>query len=291
MATVKNRAFGHAAMLIAALAIVFTMAGCQMGSPNNDGTEGTPEPLLSESEPISFEIDAATREPSEVVLETPLPSSTAAELSIKAAVDEYSDSELEHPHWLRDAKFDNEYAAILHQLEYETLMILVGAAETGFDDKEAMPRFDELKSELLRYNIEQRLDPWQYIYENNPGWLMEPRELLYAVNMYEPSLEISRDDEDKVRLNFKTFGQSHQPHVVSRHMEIELIRSEESWRIGDMKSRAAEYAFTKEDAEHILLTDLNQVSSIGDDEDYFLFQDEEGREYKFHKRNGYYSSS
>ncbi|REK71799.1 hypothetical protein [Paenibacillus paeoniae] len=280
----RHRAFQKAVRILMAAVIAVTVAGCQQGSPNDVAETGSSEPS-SPSTPLTFEIDVTTPHPSQDP--TVLPST--AELSTLVD-DGQSGSEMERPHWLRDATFENEYAKILHELEYETLMILVQAAETRLFHKEEAPTFEELKSPLLKYNMEQRLDPWQMIYENDPGWLLEPSELLYAVNMYEPSLELSRDDEDKVRLNFKTFGHSYQPYTVSRHMEIELLRSGESWRIGDIKSRAAQYAFTKEDAEHILMSINENLSYVGDDETHYLFQDELGRGYVFHKQNGYYTA-
>ncbi|RJX37316.1 hypothetical protein D3P09_23475 [Paenibacillus pinisoli] len=273
-----HRALSRAELLIAAAILAMVIAGCQKGTPNLAAEEGSPEPSPLTT-PITFQIDASTQSPSseEALSEEPL------------LIDGQPENEPERPHWLRDAAYENEYASILHQLEYETLMILSQAAEKRFANKDEAPSFEELRKELLKYNAEQRLDPWQTIYENDPGWLLEPSELLYAVNMYEPSLELSRDDEDKVRLSFKTYGQDYQEHTVSRHMEIELLRSGESWRIGDIKSRTAEYAFAKEDAEHILTSANEYIQYIGDDETHYLFQDEQGQPYVFHKKHGYYT--
>lgn len=272
----RHRALRKTGGLLAAAILALIIAGCQKGTPNLAAEEGSPEPSPLTS-PLTFQMDASTQSPS-VQSEAPL------------QIVEQPGSEPERPHWLRDATYENEYAAILHQLEYETLMILSQAAEKGFSNKDEAPSFEELRKELLKYNAEQRLDPWQTIYENDPGWLLEPGELLYAVNMYEPSLELSRDDEDKVRLSFKTYGQDYQEYTVSRHMEIELLRSGENWRIGDIKSRAAEYAFAKEDAEHILMNANENIQYIGDDELHYLFQDDLGQQYVFHKKHGYYSA-
>lgn len=272
----RHRALRKTGGLLAAAILALIIAGCQKGTPNLAAEEGSPEPSPLTS-PLTFQMDASTQSPS-VQSEVPL------------QIVEQPGSEPERPHWLRDATYENEYAAILHQLEYETLMILSQAAEKGFSNKDEAPSFEELRKELLKYNAEQRLDPWQTIYENDPGWLLEPGELLYAVNMYEPSLELSRDDEDKVRLSFKTYGQDYQEYTVSRHMEIELLRSGENWRIGDIKSRAAEYAFAKEDAEHILMNANENIQYIGDDELHYLFQDDLGQQYVFHKKHGFYSA-
>ncbi|RJE86105.1 hypothetical protein D3P07_18650 [Paenibacillus sp. 1011MAR3C5] len=282
-----HQALQKVARLLIAAAFAITMTGCQKEAPSYTTEEGSSEPSAL-STPLTFQIDTATQGPSPLATATPEPLLTGEE-QLTLVDDEQSGSEPEQPHWLRDITFENEYATILHQLEYETLMILAKAAEIRFANKEEAPSFEALKSELLKYNAEQRLDPWQTIYENDPGWLLEPSELLFAVNMYEPSLELSRDDDEKVRLNFKTFGQSFQSHTVSRHVEIELLRSGENWRIGDIKSRAAEYAFTKEDAEHIMMTSVGHASYVGDDDTHYFFQDGEGFEYVFHKQNGYFT--
>ncbi|MFF2890322.1 hypothetical protein [Paenibacillus sp. NPDC057967] len=282
----RHRALHRTAGLLAVAILAIMIAGCQKGTPNQAAVEGSPSPL---STPLTFQIDNATQSPSEPATASPAPTLTEEELPTLVD-DEQTGSEPERPHWLRDAAYENEYATILHQLEYETLMVLVRAAELKFANKEEAPSFEELRPELLKYNAEQRLDPWQTIYEHNPGWLLEPNDLLYAVNMYEPSLELSRDDDDKVRLSFKTFGHSYQEYTVSRHMEIELLRSGENWQIGDIKSRASEFAFAKEDAEHIMMRAFENVNYIGDDETHFLFQDDQGQPYVFHKKHGYYST-
>jgi len=269
----------RALRLLAAAILAMIIAGCQKGTPNLAAEEGSPGPSPPTT-PLTLQIDASTQSPP----------SAATQSETSLLIDDQPENEPERPHWLRDATYENEYAAILHQLEYETLKILSQAAEKRFANKDEAPSFEELRKELLKYNAEQRLDPWQTIYENDPGWLLEPSELLYAVNMYEPSLELSRDDEDTVRLSFKTYGQDYQEYTVSRHMEIELLRSGENWQIGDIKSRASEFAFAKEDAEHIMMRAFENVNYIGDDETHFLFQDKQGQSYVFHKKHGYYST-
>lgn len=274
----RHRALRKTGGLLAAAILALIIAGCQKGTPNLAAEEGSPEPSPPTT-PLTFQIDASTQ----------VPPSAAAQSEAPLLIEDQPENELEGPHWLHDATYENEYAAILHQLEYETLKILSQAAEKRFANTDEAPSFEELRKELLKYNAEQRLDPWQTIYENDPGWLLEPSELLYAVNMYEPSLELSKDDEDKVRLSFKTYGQDYREYTVSRHMEIELLRAGESWRIGDIKSRAAEYAFAREDAEHILMNANENIWYIGDDEVHYFFQDDLGQQYAFHKKHGYYT--
>ncbi|WP_248565444.1 hypothetical protein [Paenibacillus sp. L3-i20] len=95
------------------------------------------------------------------------------------------------------------------------------------------PTFDELMPELLKYNSEQMAVSWKTTYEQNPGWLMEPYGLVYAILMYEPSLNVLEKSEDHVTLEFSTYMQVPDPDsiVSSRIMTVDLMRSDEQWKI------------------------------------------------------------
>lgn len=274
--------------LTASLALV----GCQ-GSTDDDGeqeqadaeVEVTPTP--SQALPI---ISITT--PSPALLTTPDPSQQAYNdqillETVSKKVREYFTAPLE-----------NEYAVIFNKLEVETLILMAVAADKRVMkvDKESYPSFEEFKPELLKYNSEQALEPWTYVYEQSPGWLLEPYDLLYAHRMVESSLAVTEKEADRIKLAFKVYGNQHSFKLygnqkvttpTSKLITVTMVRVDEGWKVDSIQAEAVAHAFTKEEVDAIMAKVLPDGEYQGEDEKYYYYLAEQN-EYVFDKENGYY---
>lgn len=198
------------------------------------------------------------------------------------------------------APLENEYAVIFNKLEVETLIIMAAAADKRVmkEDKESYAPFEEYKPELLKYNSVQALEPWAYIYEKYPGWLLEPYDLLYAHRMVESSLSVTEHDTDHIKLAFKVYGNQgsfkldgEQKVTVptSKLMTVTLFREDGSWKVDAIQAEAAPHAFSKEEVAAIMAKVLRGSEFQGEDEKYYYYSSADHNEYVFDKENGYYA--
>lgn len=277
-------------VLAAALTAALALSGCA-GSTDEEASqeqadaevEATPTPSSTPSQ-APLLVSAITPSPSQLATPEPEPSQQAYhdQLLLEAVskkVREYFTAPLE-----------NEYAVIFNKLEVETLIIMAVAADKRVmtENKESYPSFEELKPELLKYNSEQALEPWAYIYEKSTGWLLEPSDLLYAHRMVESSLVVTELESGQVKLEFKIYGHFKGTTPSSKLMTVTMLQEDRNWKVELIQAEPVAYAFSKEEVAAIMAKGLRGSEYQGEDEKYYYYSADHN-DYVFDKENGYYA--
>lgn len=267
----------------AIIVVVALLSGCQVGAGKATEQAGSEAATISGSAESGSLTAYSTAKPGSMsATAAPSPHLSTTEPSPQAVSQEM-------PSWLKEAKFENQYAQILHQLESNTLMALIAAVYEKVEDSPDpayMPTFEDIKPALLAYNTKNNIASWQTVIENDPGWLLEPRDLLFAINMYEPSLKVVKESESGAVIAFKTYGGVLHPQVSSHGVTVELLLKDGDWLIDKMIAEPQSFAFSKEEVDDIMSYNVTGAQYNSHDEEYFYYEDGKGRLFRFDKKKG-----
>lgn len=157
--------------------------------------------------------------------------------------------------------------------------------------KEPAPTFAELKGELLNYNSERALQHWEAMYEQSPGWILEPQGLVFAGehSMLASSFTVEPQVDGKVVLGFKTFGNL--TYTQAHHVHYTLARRENGdWFIDALQVSPLLNGFNREEALEAAKSELGKVTLTHEDQMYYYFKADQSENdmYVFHKKDGYF---
>ncbi|RTE09147.1 hypothetical protein [Paenibacillus whitsoniae] len=182
-----------------------------------------------------------------------------------------------------------ELIAVLRNLERTNLEIMAVAEKKAM--KEPAPTFAELKGELLNYNSERALQHWETMYEQSPGWILEPQGLVFAGehSMLASSFTVEPQVDGKVVLGFKTFGNL--TYTQAHYVHYTLAQRENGdWFIDALQVSLLLNSFNREEALEAAKSELGKVTLTHEDEMYYYFKADQSENdmYVFHKKDGYF---
>ncbi|CAN7727496.1 hypothetical protein [Paenibacillus sp. LjRoot56] len=191
-----------------------------------------------------------------------------------------------------DVRIDDKASFILkiRDLEEKTLSVMGVAEKKAI--KENAPTFEELIPELLKYNTENAIKRWEDMYNNDPGWIMEPRGLIYAHkhSMYEPSFRLNQVTNGKIIIFFKTYGNP--TYSRAEQVKYTLVKTNiDDWRIDSLEATPLDNTFSLVEVKEIMAYEIESAEYVKEDDIYYYFkatnQKQSNQDYVFHKKDGY----
>ncbi|GGA18551.1 hypothetical protein GCM10008018_72950 [Paenibacillus marchantiophytorum] len=162
-----------------------------------------------------------------------------------------------------------QFISIIRDLENKNLAIMAVAQQKALNQE--APDFQVLKSKLLLYNSEKATKHWEVMYDKEPGWILEPKGLVFAGkhSMLESSFKVEQVVDGKVNLTFKTYGDSQ--YSRSHHIAYTLIgKNGTDWIIDSIQATTLVNAFNQDEATEAMTSEFGEVKFVKEDDTYYL---------------------